>query len=105
MGNNSPEFLTPLCGSISSTEDFNDEVTILLYPNPASDKLFLKRISSDSDIKITISSIFGGKIIETILQKDMPEFVIDLTNLPSGLYLVSVQNIYRPIVTKKFIKL
>ena len=69
--------------------------TVNLYPNPASDKLYLEGIKEE--YKISIYNATGMMVKTITLQGDSE---INISDLPAGLYLVRMGNRH----TLKFIK-
>jgi len=64
----------------------NNETKILAYPNPSSNGIF--KLNTTEEFEIVISSINGKVILETNSKN-----AIDLSNHPSGIYLLSAKNI------------
>ena len=75
--------------------DENGTETVSLYPNPAADKLYLEGL--EEGCEISIFNALGMKVKTTTLQGDSE---INISDLPSGLYLVRMGNRH----TLKFIK-
>jgi PKD repeat protein len=76
--------------NISSTQGINDQVEaegVILYPNPANDKLFIE--SKARTKEIIISNIMGA----SVLQKEVRDqhLSVDISNLNPGMYSVKVQ--------------
>ncbi len=79
------------------------EASISVYPNPASDKLFIDlgeaRIESMS---VEMFDIVGKKINSEIINNQSNRYEIDLNNCKDGFYLVNIQvNGYQ--ITKKIL--
>ncbi|HET6245435.1 MAG: PKD domain-containing protein [Bacteroidetes bacterium] len=76
---------------------------ISIYPNPASDILFISTASFNLNaVQIKITS-FSGNVIYTnqmVLNKD--EVKLDISEIPNGIYFISVQT-DKEIITKKLI--
>jgi hypothetical protein len=68
---------------------------INIYPNPTVDKIF---IVSNSPQKSTLFNIAGQKILESNALE------LDITDLPSGIYLLNSQSTQNQISTVKIIK-
>ena len=75
------------------SETLNDLVRV--YPNPTMDKLF---IVSNSLQRSTLFNSAGQKILESTASE------LDVMNLPSGIYLLNLQNTQNQISTFKIIK-
>ena len=93
------------------TEDYAVRVVVLgveeitdpfqIYPNPASEKFFIK--SSNQHIKnITLYNIIGEKIIvqSNISTKDLS---VDISELPNGTYLLRIESESGIQITRKII--
>ena len=75
------------------TETLNDIVRV--YPNPTTDKII---IVSNSPQHSTLFNTAGQKILESNALE------LDVTDLPTGVYLLNLQNIQNQISTFKIIK-
>ncbi len=78
-----------------------------IYPNPAREKLIIRRQSLatvlDSDLSLRIVTIDGRDLLEQRVQGGIPETVIELPALPAGLYLVEVRNSKGQSTAKKLV--
>ncbi|MEG1022063.1 MAG: T9SS type A sorting domain-containing protein, partial [Myroides sp.] len=86
------------CGK-ASTNEYIKEISINLYPNPTTDKLFW----SEKDIiikKITIYDINGKKIVE----QNVSENSINVSHLANGSYIVKLESNTEINYHSKFIK-
>jgi hypothetical protein len=71
-----------------------------IYPNPASDKLFIKTDMTE-EVIVQVFAVNGALLMENTIQSQSD--VIDISRLKSGFYLVKViEN--RTMVIQKFIK-
>jgi hypothetical protein len=77
-------------------EYVNNSLEGLLFPNPAENKISIKLNSAISKIEILDSK---GQLI--LLQKDN---LIDISNLPSGIYFVKVFTENGKLFSSKFVK-
>ena len=69
---------------------------IVVYPNPVKDII---NIVSDLDIKVNLYDVSGK-----ILRKNTTDKIIDLSNLPSGIYFLNIEhegNIYNKRIIKE----
>lgn len=88
-------FIIPL---VTSTNISNTGSSVNLYPNPYfSGKLYLKGFDSQS--KISVSTIDGKRVFESVIEKEY----VDLSFLLQGIYTVSFIN-DEEIITLKLIK-
>lgn len=62
--------------------------SIQLFPNPASTKIYFKNLKIDNSTIVTVENIYGEKIIEIELKNQE----INISNLPPSLYIVKIQN-------------
>tara|TARA_R110001583_G_scaffold14664_7_gene61126 strand:- start:37289 stop:38824 length:1536 start_codon:yes stop_codon:yes gene_type:complete len=62
-------------------------INIIIYPNPTSDKLYIEGIVSNSIVQITDMSGKSIKMVET----DEATLELDMSNLSTGMYVISVQ--------------
>jgi len=74
---------------------------IELYPNPAKDFIQLKNINA-IDANIQIINI-DGKIINEVLFSELSKGIVNVNNLPQGVYFVKVNDGKSPLVSK-FVK-
>ncbi|GIV41996.1 MAG: hypothetical protein KatS3mg034_1306 [Vicingaceae bacterium] len=74
----------------TAVQYLNTKNQIYLFPNPAKDYLLIANLSSNS--KIEIYNIEGRLIKAIINNTSQNELKIDITNLPDGVYYVSVKN-------------
>ncbi|MBK8079385.1 MAG: T9SS type A sorting domain-containing protein [Saprospiraceae bacterium] len=93
-------------GNITSVEDFQPGFDMKISPNPIVDELniFIKR--SEKNAKISIITQDGKEIMHQSLDKEDEErkFSFNLTEYPSGLYLVKYSDVKNRTI-KKFIKI
>ncbi|MEO8406488.1 MAG: T9SS type A sorting domain-containing protein, partial [Chitinophagaceae bacterium] len=76
----------------------NDNDKIVVYPNPASNKFFIKN-STGGMINIRLMDI-SGKIV---LQKSMLVYnttEVDLPSLPSGIYMLHINDLVKKLIIK-----
>jgi len=69
--------------------DIKIEDKMMLYPNPASDKLYLKNVN-DENLNISIFSISGLQLLKiTALKSSEP---IDISSLPKGFFVLKIND-------------
>jgi len=90
-------FVTPL--GINNMNSQCDN--LILYPNPANNKITVKTVSDTKDDFASIYNIQGQLIQQKLLQNTKTE--IDISNLAKGIYVVKVSNMETTIV-KHFVK-
>lgn len=85
----------------SNIETQSSKVGFRLYPNPASDEIFVI-IPEDCTVKVVITNIQGKLLLSKVLQDGSA--VIEVGGLSDGLYFVSLYENNRLIKTEKLIK-
>lgn len=88
-------------GILSSTDGFENTLSIQIFPNPAQERLFI--LNTMKVTKISLLTITG----ECVLEKEVsqrPSLEINLKGIPSGLLLVKIFEDRFPIKTFKVIK-
>ena len=92
---------------ILGINDINAMTSANVYPNPASNILTLSVNSSKqyTNCKLGISSVLGQDVYgkEVDLSSGANKFDIDIANLSTGVYILSLQN-GKDMVTSKFVK-
>ena len=71
-----------------------------VYPNPTSDKIYV--VLTETPVHCQILSLTGNVITETTVSNT--RFGLDLSNLPSGVYLIKVQMVDGKLTYEKVIK-
>ena len=74
---------------------------VSIYPNPASDKITIETSSAAVQRQLTISNLNGQELITR--QITQPKTQIDISSLPSGVYVVKL-TCMQSIATTKLIK-
>ncbi len=72
---------------------------LMVYPNPANDRLFINYKSENQKLNFSISDLLGKIIINDVIESDY----IDISMLESGVYFISLNN-GNKISIAKFIK-
>lgn len=83
--------------SVLSTPSFNLEESIVLFPNPVSEKLNISTTSNFTFIKAQVYSINGQKLMETATSQ------LNMSELSAGIYFVKVTT-EQGSVAKKIVK-
>ena len=78
-------------GSTASSSNYSDR-EIIMYPNPTSDYIYFKGITSNETIKIIDLT---GK---TVLSKNVTNDILYIGDLRSGIYLIKVNNTYQKLI-------
>ena len=79
----------------------DDEVAFIAFPNPASSTLNIRLGYFGVDSEVVMYSVTGAQVMSKTL--DSQETAIDISRLPKGMYILSVNN-GREVETIKFIK-
>ncbi len=89
-------------GVWSDVKDVKAENALSLYPNPTNDKLHcsVTHVALNSTIQITT---IEGKVILTGIPVTQPNFEIDVSALPAGIYFLQLSD-ERQRVVRKFVK-
>jgi hypothetical protein len=92
--------ITPAMGvievrKIKKPVKLNDLENILIFPNPTDGEVMIQfRVDQESETEVAVSDLVGRKVMEVINTK-MPageyKYVVNLTQLTDGFYLVSVK--------------
>jgi hypothetical protein len=84
----------------TNEEKKSDFSKLVLYPNPASDAIYIQnKLDFNSGIKYVIYTIDGKKVKEDVLYSNK----IELTDLNSGIYLIKINN-QKPLIANFIIK-
>ena len=97
-------FKTDECGTynIVATEEIEGISNIVAYPNPFTDQLSIE-VSDNRIAKVSLVSIDGIKIISQVANGSRLDF--DVVDLPSGVYVVSIQYRDGRVSTEKVVKI
>ena len=74
------------------------ESTLKVFPNPASDKLYIRFHGWDGEKEIKILDITGRSVY--LLKSAEENLEIDISTLPKGIYLIHVKNKLQYVVNK-----
>jgi hypothetical protein len=86
--------------ALTVNEAIKNKLQVNVYPNPASDNLFIELDSKTKNAQITISDLSGKSIINTIL---LNQNSIDISGLQLGMYMLTIST-ENGSETIKFIK-
>ena len=73
------------------------------YPNPASEKTYIEVQFSSAQATLTISNILG-KTLEIKTLPNSGTFVVDVTNLPNGIYFYTLEADGEKVTKKMTVK-
>ena len=87
-----------------STESFENDPSITVYPNPFSDVLQISN-TEQAQLDVQIYSVDGKLVLESAIQADSQSVSISTESLSSGLYFAKIKNLTKKTSTvKKVIK-
>jgi endonuclease I len=90
-----PEYVNLIWGSPTTTNDIKNKSKVLIYPNPARDRIFIDNIDRNS---ITIYSATGITILET------RDSNIDVSKVDPGLYIIIIRDVLGKVLyTQKLV--
>jgi hypothetical protein len=87
--------------SLTGTEDIQSNINWQLFPNPTTGILEIQTDENTPFTLVAVIDIFGRHLIEQEINSDGS---IDLSNLPNGVYIVSVLSKERKTYQKKIVK-
>lgn len=89
--------------TITAVTDPQLDNEMVLFPNPAHDKLYIKN-SRLRNVEITIYDLYGKRILQTISRSQVIE--LSTNNAAAGFYLITIKDILNnKITTKRLIKI
>ena len=92
-------FYIDTCNAPMGVADIENDKTIILYPNPAIQKLTIESNEAFSNVKIY--NLLSELMIEKELKPSM-KFELSIGHLPSGIYIVNIDGKYiRKLVIEK----
>jgi hypothetical protein len=88
--------LVPGCHLLDSTEEVlqEDEMPLLLYPNPVSDMLnvYIGPVPLPDDTQMLIVSMAGKVVQSRPARVDKATYMVDVKNLPAGPYILQLNS-------------
>jgi hypothetical protein len=98
-GCNSQEEVEAAC--VESTENMSPEADFVIYPNPSSTQITIETPEITTHSLLTIMNLNGQELLKCQITE--PKTVVDMTNLPKGIYFVRLTN-DRTVEVGKIIK-
>lgn len=96
---------TPVEGTeLAWKGDSHSPVNIQLFPNPGNGNLSLRSSNSLAGMKISVSDIKGKVLFTRQIEEERNEIEMDLTELPSGMYLIQLQSEDGSVRQEKYVK-
>ncbi len=87
------------CATLSVNDEVLIENTIAVYPNPSSDKIFIKNSSNATLTNVKLFNLLGSLVQQTNVTEE-----IDITRLPTGIYMMFIATDTGNVFTKRIIK-
>ena len=87
------------CATLSVNDEVLIENTITVYPNPSSDKIFIKNSSNATLTNVKLFSLLGSLVLQTNVTEE-----IDISSLPTGIYMMFIATDTGNVFTKRIIK-
>ncbi|MCK9271709.1 MAG: T9SS type A sorting domain-containing protein [Bacteroidales bacterium] len=88
------------------TDSKDQEMEIMIYPNPASDRVFIQLPQSIpwTGLSLSIYNLEGKKVFQKLITQPGNLLEAKITNLKPGYYIVSIDNNNQNIFTTKILK-
>lgn len=77
---------------------FSDQFSYTLFPNPTSDYLQIQLVGADLPQKVRFTNLKGSTVSADIEPINNSLYRINLTNVPSGIYLLIINNVAKKVV-------
>lgn len=98
---------TDTCLAISVPEPISDDVLIRIFPNPASDLIYIQcsfeKSGYSGDFKLEIFNIFGEKVGESRIPKGSDGYSYNVSGLSDGIYIAIFRENWRIVSSTKFL--
>ncbi len=78
--------------SVGINDIENDELSLKIYPNPTKGILYVEKQNNNTNTKISLMSIDGKQMIQTILASGNSRVEIDVSQYPKGNYWVRISS-------------
>ncbi|NQV02355.1 MAG: T9SS type A sorting domain-containing protein [Bacteroidia bacterium] len=79
------------CTPVSIFDPIDPEALINIYPNPVGDRMFIESKLSSRHYTLTIFNMMGQKVLSRILHVRNELESIQLSELPSGFYFITIE--------------
>lgn len=81
-----------------------DEIGIRMYPNPVSERLFVRVSNSEEPVKVNIIDMKGTQVHHSIGERGEKARVIEVSDLVTGIYIVEVESGRRKVAKKVVVR-
>ncbi len=78
--------------SVGIDDKQNDELLFKIYPNPVKGILFVEKLNNTTNTKISLMSMDGKQMTQTILASGNSRAEIDVSQYPKGMYWVRISS-------------
>jgi len=90
---------------LTSVEKNDEKKSLLIYPNPTSNKIFIDALDNMTKDRVTILvSDLSGKLIEVPIVNSNSKYEIEVSHLPKGMYVIQFIS-KNQILTNRFVKI
>lgn len=84
----------------------DESKTIKLYPNPSKDGIFTMKLLEDvQEVNIIVADLTGRIVLNTTEHKFKSNVIVDLSNQPTGIYIINMSSNGTQIASKKAIRM
>ncbi len=80
--------------------DILNKNSILLYPNPATNRVKVKYESSGGELNLSVSNLQGQSIFSSVLPTGSTNTEIDVSEWPAGIYFLELESAQGSVVQK-----
>ena len=78
-----------------------NSVNIAVYPNPASNKIFVKSYGEQSILAVSIINLAGSELMQ--ISPDKKISTVDISQLQAGIYFIKIKLDNQETVTQRLI--
>lgn len=82
---------------------FEESLSISVFPNPASQQIFVQLKDNQNDLRLQIFNLTGQLLMESMLPKGDNRAEMDVSKLPKGVYHVRIMG-NQTMLTQQFVK-
>jgi hypothetical protein len=86
---------------VSSIAELDLQKSFSVYPNPATNKIFVKALGNEKIQQILVYDILGKTVNTPVQNSEANDFIIDTERLTSGLYYVHIVTEKNEVAVKK----
>jgi PKD repeat protein len=86
------EYCETVSVDLVGVEDLSRDAEIEVYPNPSTGVFTVEVSEASDDVLITVVDVLGNEIPLTVVDNMDGSYVIDMSNVAAGVYIVQVKN-------------